>query len=72
MEVAFETAIVRHEAHDLGDEYAGAAWDFRWGKDNQIYHWHEFKNFYKHNADVEWSFAAQVTNSVGSFIAHAF
>ena len=72
MEIKFLDAIKRFETVNLGEEYAGKAWDFRWGKDKKIYHWHEFKHLYKSNADAEWSFATRVINFDGSFFVPVF
>ena len=76
MEAVFQAAIQRQKSLLLTDdstaqtwkyEYSGQGSHFRWGKDNQIYHWQEFQQHYKHEADAEWSFAAKVMNSDGSF-----
>ena len=72
MELAFQRAIDRFEARGSWEVYTGQAWDFRWGKDHELYHWQEFEEFYTECCEYEWHRAQELMSRDGSFIIPQF
>ena len=63
-----EMGIYVSEAiHRNASTFDGNYYNFRWGRDNILYHYNEFWTFYGSNTDLEWYRAVPLLNWDGSF-----